>query len=268
MLKSLNYSALALSWVFLLFSAAHAEQNETPKILLIDSLICLELLPVEAASKIAKIESQSPANCKTDYLKDSRPFHGHQTLLSFLTHLKSQEKIHLIHLIPFNSKGEQDFEKFKGLHERLIAETFSIVIMPMAGLMPKLKELSVDQWRSPVFLASGQRGAGGVSEGQFFWPHGSLTAKNQTQFLVIGTYLPLNDDLVIENSELIHKDLIDLYLSENESFSDFTGSSRGTAEAAAKALNLCSKSQQSLMNCFKKHLKTISATSGKQLPTL
>ncbi len=273
MRKGFRSFKFSVFWVFILSTALAAKQDEDskdslPKIILIDSKVCLELLPKELSLKLEKIETESPTDCQKDFRQDPRPFHGQLTLSSFLTHLRQEQKVYLIHLNPFRADGQQDFENFKGIHQKLNEEVFSAVMMPMAGLIPNLIDLKIDSWRSPVFLASGQRGAGSLNETQFMWPH-SLLAKNRSDsFLIVGTYLPLDTELVIENSELFHKEKIDLFLSENESFSQFSGSSRGTAEAAAKAINYCHKTTESLLSCLKKKITTIPATSGRQLPTL
>ena len=273
MLKGLNCLKFAIFWVFILSTASVAKQDENSKgffskVLLIDSEICLELIPKDLLKKLDKIESQSPKECQKKFQIDARPFHGQLTLVSFLTHLEQNQKIHLIHLNPFNVNGQQNIETFRLIHKQLSEEVFSAVMMPMAGLLPALKELNIDSWRSPVFLASGQKGAGSLSETQFMWPHSQLLKKKSELIFIVGTYLPLNNDLVVENTELFHIEQIDLYLSENESFSEFTGSSRATAEAAAKALNFCHETTESFLKCLKNKMTTIPTTSGREVPTL
>lgn len=246
-----NYLKPALILGPVLFSSALFTAQVSPpkvRIALIDTGFC----PVKSRAVIHPVtdltESVSFKEvCKKPDLKSPR-LHGQHVMLEFLKHADLKKtRIEIFPLVVFDKNGNQKKEYWqKAL--RWVKDHQMDVVVTAAGFLTgsaEQKELAGTELPALWFVPSGRIGPG-IKESTVLFPQ-SLAPKEN--LFLIGAYY--DGKMVIYDQGLLYKDKIDYFFPSGAG--SFTGTSRAVAEAAARALKLCSVSE--MRSCLQKQSK-------------
>lgn len=202
-------------------------------------------------------------NCQKIDLKSPR-FHGQHVLEEFLKFGDFKKKsLEVFPLIVFDAKGDQKKEYWlKAI--RWVSEHKIDVILTAAGFITTADELkSLPEKLSGIWFVPSGRIGPGIKDSTILFPQ-ALAPKDN--LLLIGDYY--DGKVVLFDQGLLYKDKIDFYFPSGKG--DFVGTSRAVAEAAARALKLCSTSQKILhmRSCLEKSSKEyVDGISRKKVKT-
>lgn len=236
------------SFLFSIISVANANTVPVIRIALIDTGFC----PVKKSGVIIHpsidlTASVSAIDCKRPDLKSPR-MHGQHVLLEFLKHVDLKKiRPEIFPLIVFDLKGNQQKDYWLKAIEWVKTNKIDVVLTA-AGFLVKadeLKSLSATELPALWFVPSGRIGPG-IKEKTDLFPQSMAPAKN---LFLIGDYY--DGKMIIYDQGLLYKDKIDYFFPSGTGA--FTGTSRAVAEAAAKALKLCSVSE--MRECLQKQSK-------------
>lgn len=238
---------------FLLFSLPSFCET---KIAFIDTGFCPKLLGKPAIKINPAIDLTQTVsidcNRKTINLLDSR-YHGQMVLLEFLKFFKPKNPsdFSIYPLIAFDKNGNQKKEYWQNAIKWIEENNINIVISA-AGFQTTEKFLS--KLPATWFVSSGRVGGGITNETKLF-PQFLAPLDN---LFIIGDYY--DGRIVLYDQGLIYQDKIDY--SFPSGLKGFKGTSRSVAEAAARAIMLCSPTN--MRECLKAKSKVYRDTLSKR----
>lgn len=233
--------------------------SATIKIAFIDTGFCpssqakIKIHPVVDLTNSVKID------CKKTELKSPR-LHGQRVLSEFLQLVDNRKTpMEIYPLIVFDAKGDQKKDYWLKAIDWLKVNKINLVLTA-AGYITNAEEIKTMVVELPgIWFVPSGRLSPGVSKSTVLYPQGLAPKEN---LFLIGDYY--DGKVVLYDQGLLYQDKIDFYFPSGKG--DFTGTSRAVAEAAARALNLCSLSQ--LRQClFKKSKEYVDGFSRKKLKT-
>lgn len=229
---------LALVPAFLIFLISTARSEV--RVAVIDTGFCPESISTKVTINPAiDLTNSNKLNCKKMNLSDLR-FHGQQVVLEFLSYLDPKKtKINLFPLIVFDDHGIQKKEYWlRAIH--WVKKNNIDIVLTASGFITS--EKLVSELPGIWFVPSGRMNPQ-VKESSQLFPQ-NLAPK--TNLFLIGDYY--DGDKILYDQSLLYKERIDYFFPSGGN--KFTGTSRAVAEAAAKAINLCSI--QNMRACLKK----------------
>ena len=176
-------------------------------------------------------------------LKASR-FHGQSVITEFLKYLSPIQSTYILHpLIVFDAKGDQKREYWLKTIDWIKKNKIDLVVTA-SGFMTN--EKLVSELPGIWFVSSG-RVTPEISKESNLFPQNLAPLDN---LFLIGDYY--DGKQVLYDQGLLFQDKIDYYFPSGTK--GFVGTSRGVAEASARAIKICGISK--MRECLKKHSKT------------
>jgi hypothetical protein len=246
-------------WLTLIGSAFFLLSNQSfaeTKIAFIDTGFCPKLLKNKSVKVSMPFDlthsNEIECSAKKVNLLDSR-YHGQMVLIEFMKFFKPKNSSDyaIFPLVVFDKNGNQKKEYWQnGI--KWIEENKIDLVVTAAGF--QTNEKIVTKLPSVWFVSSGRVG-GGITNTTSLFPQ--LLAPMDNLF-IIGDYY--DGRIVLYDQGLIYQDKIDY--SFPSGLKGFKGTSRSVAEAAARAILLCSS--QKMRECLKGKSKVYRDTLSKR----
>ncbi|WP_290730011.1 hypothetical protein [Halobacteriovorax sp. JY17] len=232
------------------------------KIAILDTGFCSESLSFPKNIKIhPSVDLTRSNNFKCNDLKETdRRLHGNWVLKQFLSTLKVKEEVEVFPLIIFDRNAHQQIDSWKKAFTN--QENYHLYII--AAGMRRTKELASIEIKTPLFVAGATIGRG-IGYKTLLWPQNQY--KNPNVFTV-GNFSKANKDLPARpDYTLINSTQMKYFFSGGGDSDFFKGTSRATATAAARAINLCYSKflkKNGIQTCLKENSKEVEIFNDKE----